>query len=381
APTRKKAEQLKEEISVYLKVDSYHAGKSAKMRDSVQKRFLTDQLDVIVATIAFGMGIDKSNIRAVIHAALPASIEGYYQEIGRAGRDGLPSRDFLLHSFADQKTHQYFFELNYPEVSQLRSIFAQLSPEPLHKESLKLGLTHLNIDSFERALEQLWVHQGVVLESNEMVRRGSENWEESYLWQRRLRQTQIQEVLDFAQTRKCRMLYLVSHFRDQSDDEQICGTCDNCHPQGKIALARTRKLANQEKKAILMMRSALVGQDGMASGRLFQQLEESGVSVSRSEFELILRTLEQMAWMKVIDASFEKEGETITYKKVFLQDKMKDELGDGLDSIEISAFNSKKKKARIKRKTKKQTKSRTKKISSRRGLKRKFRSRLESELP
>ncbi|MBS3956455.1 MAG: DNA helicase RecQ [Clostridiales bacterium] len=111
ALSRKRVEQVAESLrAAGFSAGAYHAGMDAAARTRVQEAFLGDRLDIVVATVAFGMGIDKPDVRFVVHYDMPKSIEGYYQETGRAGRDGLPARALMLWSMQDMVTARGFIE-------------------------------------------------------------------------------------------------------------------------------------------------------------------------------------------------------------------------------------------------------------------------------
>ncbi len=121
--SRKNTESLAEKLQAAgHNAEAYHAGLTSEERMLVQENFINDRVPIVVATIAFGMGIDKSNVRWVIHYNMPKNIEGYYQEIGRSGRDGLPAHTLLFYSYADTVQLRKFAQGSPTEEYQLAKL-------------------------------------------------------------------------------------------------------------------------------------------------------------------------------------------------------------------------------------------------------------------
>jgi DNA topoisomerase-3 len=314
-PTRKEAEALGAELNEIFPAAAYHAGMKAEIRDRVQREFQADELEVIVATIAFGMGIDKPDIRTVVHTGLPGTLEGYYQEIGRAGRDGAPSRAVLLYSWADRHTHGFFFDRDYPEPDVLERVFATLGPEPRAAAEVRRR-SGLDDDVFSTALEKLWIHRGAIVDPEEHATRGRADWRNAYEAQREHRRDQLERVMVFAGGRGCRMLDLVRHFGDQHDSGVACGSCDQCAPSGCVAVT-FREPTSNEREALAGALDLLFDRDGLSSGQLFRQTGEPA-GFARPAFEALLDGLSRADLVDIRGDSFAKDGRTIRFQRVWL---------------------------------------------------------------
>ncbi|MBI5549549.1 MAG: ATP-dependent DNA helicase RecQ [Deltaproteobacteria bacterium] len=313
-PSRKMAEEIAQVLGEHFKTAPYHAGLDPASRSKAQEGFLAGALEVIVATIAFGMGVDKPNIRTVVHMALPSSVEGYYQEIGRAGRDGKPSRALLLYSWGDRKIHESFLERDYPPTSTLSQVLSAVPKAGIAREDLLKGCG-LDEETAETALQKLYSHGGVRVDAEDVVHPGKDGWKPSYEAIRRYRAQQLDEVLEFAQSGDCRMARLVRYFGD-TRDARPCGHCDACQPKGCVG-RRFREPTSRERGWAERILEELQRYEGLSTGNLYKNVfprEE----LDRKGYERMLDALARAKAVTLTEDTFDKEGETIRFRRVRL---------------------------------------------------------------
>lgn len=214
---------------------AYHAGMRASDREAVHTSFTDGSVDVVVATSAFGMGIDKPDVRFVVHADVPESIDAYYQEIGRAGRDGEPAVASLHYRQADLGLRR-FFAAGAPKPATLRAVFEGVPVgSPLRRSQLAeaSGLTARTATRAANAL----VEAESLLDDEDGLRRAdgpagasadaaAAAAAEQAAEREQVEQSRIAMMQQFAETRGCRRQFLLGYFGDELDHP--CGNCDTC---------------------------------------------------------------------------------------------------------------------------------------------------------
>lgn len=279
--TRKRVEEVGEELRSWkLKVIEYHGGLDDKERESRQTKFITKKADVAVATNAFGMGIDRSDVRFVVHFDVPGSIEAYYQEAGRAGRDGEPSQCELFFNFADTKTQEFFIEGNNPGVDIIRAVYQTLlnAADSNHevqasidditdrsgaKNSMAIGsaLSHLArngyIERFDIPGKRI---RGTRLLRPEVLTRNLEFDVEALREKDRRDRSKLKAMIELCYDDKaCRQEQILRYFGES--ESTPCGTCDVCRAEG----VQPPRPGTAEE--VTMLRQALSGVARMSTKR------------------------------------------------------------------------------------------------------------------
>lgn len=234
--TRKRAEALAQElVDVGVTARAYHAGMKSDERGAVQDAFMNDELEAIVATTAFGMGIDKPNVRFVYHFDVPGSVDAYYQELGRAGRDGEPAEAFLFYRAEDLGIRRFFAgggQVDAAEVERVATVLGAVD-EPVALGELKdeTALSQTKLTSALSRLEELgaveFLPNGDVKPTNEAFdAEAAEAAEATQARHHNFERSRIEMMRRYAETWSCRRRFLLNYFGEAYDAP--CDSCDNC---------------------------------------------------------------------------------------------------------------------------------------------------------
>jgi ATP-dependent DNA helicase RecQ len=245
-------------------VESYHGRMTPKRRTEVQDAFMSGQLETIVATNAFGMGVDKADIRAVVHWQIPGSLEAYYQEAGRAGRDGDEAKCILLYDTRDRRVQQFFLGGKYPTAGDVVAVFRAVSSLPaagsvdaiaavvggeVSKNKLRVAVNLLKDNDLIRERRGRRYEAARKEITDEELERLADKYVERGMTDR----DRLEHVMLYAQSGLCRWQAFEGYFESE-DEIGACGSCDNClsPPAARLNIeAPQEKLSHDEEQKIL----------------------------------------------------------------------------------------------------------------------------------
>jgi ATP-dependent DNA helicase RecQ len=235
--TRRRSEEIADELrSAGVSALPYHAGLARREREDAQTAFMEDEIEVVVATIAFGMGVDKPNVRAVVHAEISDSVDSYYQEIGRGGRDGEPARAVLFYRPEDVGLRRFFAGGGQLAVDEALAVAETVDdadgPVDAHMLHDATGLSETKILAALSRLADIGfltllpdgdVEKG---EADVAVDDAAEKAAAAQHSRKEYERTRVEMVRGYAETAGCRRAYILSYFGEEFAPP--CGNCDNC---------------------------------------------------------------------------------------------------------------------------------------------------------
>nr|MBA3970200.1 ATP-dependent DNA helicase RecQ [Gemmatimonadota bacterium] len=236
--TVKEAERLYEQFSERHSLVLYHGRRSAKERTEAQEAWMAGEAKAVIATNAFGLGIDKPDIRFVVHYHFPGSLEAYYQEAGRAGRDGLPSRCTILYQVEDRAVQGYFLGGKYPDIEEAAKVARVVNATPEGEEctldqiaesaevprrKARIVLTLLKRHGMMRE------HRGGVWQriAPDVTQTDLSRELTDYEERRELDRRKLNAMVRYCQSARCRTATVLRYFGEDRPEDFRCGHCDN----------------------------------------------------------------------------------------------------------------------------------------------------------
>lgn len=333
--TRRDAEEVAEFARAVCGVETafYHAGMDNDTRASVQDAFVAGDLPLVVATNAFGMGIDRPDVRFVLHYTMPGTLEAYYQEAGRAGRDGLPARASCLYSPKDTALHEMLIASSAPGATELRAVHSHLRANPRTTPAALEQATGLRDVMTRIALEEL--EQAGVIARQDYDEFGVMSWRAGELDPGTLRATAarvqaradhrrrlLSKMAAYAQTNACRRRTILDYFGDQDPaDAPLCCDNDVARAEAQAGLGDRRGAETLEEEAALSVLELIaqvrgtLGKGklaGILRGSRSKELERfrkaSGygklASMKQAHLETLVEELRQGGWLKQIGGEY-----------------------------------------------------------------------------